>query len=96
MRQAADTKVLRFRHCARLIPCTNICKPDMEEISKAAAAAVEAHLDCCAYHLLPSEPRLDLHRYKLLNAFLAEGIKAHYLLQSSDITRHVERTKFAT
>lgn len=46
MRQAADTKVLRFRHCARLIPCTHICKPDMKEISKVAAAAVEASLDC--------------------------------------------------
>lgn len=45
--RAAETKVLRFRHCARFLPCTHICKPEMEEISKAAAAAVASALDCC-------------------------------------------------
>lgn len=49
VRQAAETKVLRFRHCARFLPCTHICKPEMEDISKAAAVAVASALDCCAF-----------------------------------------------
>lgn len=53
VKRAADTKVLRFRHCARFLPCTHICKPEMEDISKTAAAAVASALDCCTL-LCPS------------------------------------------
>lgn len=48
MQSAKDTKVLRFRHCARLLPCTHICRADMGEISATTAKAVSAAFDCCA------------------------------------------------
>lgn len=47
LRKAKETRVLRLRHCLRLLPCTHVVRSQPAEIDAAAKAAIAMAIDCC-------------------------------------------------
>lgn len=47
LRKAKETRVLRLRHCLRLLPCTHVVRSQPAEIDAAAKAAITMAIDCC-------------------------------------------------
>eukprot|EP00892_Ulva_mutabilis_P004902 jgi/Ulvmu1/2784/UM140_0014.1 len=48
LRKAKESRVLRMRHCLRLLPCTHIVRSEVADVTAAAKAAVEMSIDCSA------------------------------------------------
>ena len=46
--KAKTNKVLQFRHCARFLPCTHICRADKDAITATAKELAAEAFDCCA------------------------------------------------
>ena len=46
LRKAREDKLLQFRHCARFLPCTHICRADKDAISSLAETLVGEQFDC--------------------------------------------------
>jgi hypothetical protein len=67
LEKARETKVLRFRHCARLLPCTHICKAEKAVIAEIAKAAISsAGLDRCMTSPVRSAVRFVLSLSELV------------------------------
>lgn len=41
LEKAKKDKVLQFRHCARFLPCTHVCRADKAAIAETAKAVAE-------------------------------------------------------